>query len=161
MNSPSDLLSADYLAASRFHVVNGSPETLLAAQDLGLNTVKNGIDTLTLLDDLGLIPAIRSFMKVFMSDTEVGVSRRTSAITEEPIGEICNAFFSIIQKTLDNMGHHVNASQAEVSIQRLDGIIRIEIKDNGQGVEAEEKMMHNGLGRRCSKRRAEVKISTS
>jgi signal transduction histidine kinase len=118
----------------------------------------------TVLDDLGLMPAIQSFIKAFMADTEVGVSHRTSAITEEPTGTIRDALFNIIQEALDHIGHHAKATQPDVCIQHLDGMVRIEIKENGQGVEGEENMntmMHNGLGRWCSKRRAEAKTSTS
>ena len=118
----------------------------------------------TVLDDLGLVPAIQTYMKDYTADTEVGVRHRTSAITEESCNTIRAAIFNIIQEALDNMGHHTKTSQTDVCIQHSDGMVRIEIKDNDQGVETEENMntmMHNGLGRWCSNRRTEAKTSMS
>ncbi len=113
----------------------------------------------TVLDDLGLIPALQSFMKAFMADTGVRVSLKASAIIEESSGTIRTALFRIIQEALKNVGRHANASQAEVCIQCLDGFIRVEIKDNGQGFEAEEKMNptnHNRLGLLGMRERVEM-----
>jgi hypothetical protein len=44
--SPSDILTADYLAALRFHVEKDTPATLVAAHDIGQTAVKHGIETL-------------------------------------------------------------------------------------------------------------------
>ena len=41
--------------------------------------------------------------------------------------------YRIAQEALTNVARHAKASRVEVSIQRLDGMIRMEIKDDGQG----------------------------
>lgn len=113
----------------------------------------------TVLDDLGLIPALQSFMKVFMADTGVRVSLKVSAMIEQSSGSIRTALFRIAQEALTNVGRHANASQAEVSIQCQDGIIQMEIKDDGQGFEADEKMnqtTHNRLGLLGMRERVEM-----
>lgn len=113
----------------------------------------------TVLDDLGLIPALQSFMKAFMADTGVRVNLKASAMIEESSGTIRTALFRITQEALTNVGRHANASHAEVCIQCIDGFIRMEIKDNGQGFESEEKMnptTHNRLGLLGMRERVEM-----
>ncbi len=44
--TPSDILTADYLAALRFHLEQNTPATLLRAHDIGLTAVQHGIETL-------------------------------------------------------------------------------------------------------------------
>jgi signal transduction histidine kinase len=113
----------------------------------------------TVLDDLGLIPALQSYMKVFMAETGVRVSLKASAIIEKSSGAIRTALFRIIQESLKNVGRHANASEAEVCIHCLDGMIRVEISDNGQGFAVEEKMnstTHNRLGLLGMRERVEM-----
>ncbi len=117
----------------------------------------------TVLDDLGLIPALQSFMKTFLADTGVRVSLKASAMIEESSGEIRTALFRIIQEALKNVGRHANATQAEVSIHCLDGMIRMEVTDNGQGFAAEEKLnstTHNRLGLLGMRERVEMIAGT-
>jgi len=113
----------------------------------------------TVLDDLGLLPAIQSFMKAFMAETGVRVSLKASAMVEDSSGKIRTTIFRVIQEALKNVGRHANASRAEVCIQCVDGMIRMQIKDNGQGFAAEEKMnssTHNRLGLLGMRERVEM-----
>jgi signal transduction histidine kinase len=87
----------------------------------------------TLLDDLGLIPALQSFMKSFMEDTGIRVSLKVFAGIEQFDGTMRTMLYRVAQEALTNVARHANASRAEVSIQRLDDTIRMEISDDGQG----------------------------
>ena len=113
----------------------------------------------TVLDDLGLIPALQSFMRSFMAETGVRVSLKASAMIEESSGAIRTALFRVTQEALTNVGRHASASEAEVCIRCFDGFIRMEIKDNGKGFEAEKKMnptTHNRLGLLGMRERVEM-----
>lgn len=89
----------------------------------------------TVLDDLGLIPALKSFMKGFIADTGVRVTLKISAGIEQSNAMIRTVLYRVAQEALTNVARHAKASQAKVSIHCLDGIIRMEITDNGQGFE--------------------------
>ena len=91
----------------------------------------------TVLDDLGLIPALKSFMQSFMTDTGVRASLKTYAGIEQASGTVRTALYRIAQEALTNVARHAKASQVEVYIQCLSGVIRMEITDNGQGFEVD------------------------
>ncbi|NQX01625.1 PAS domain S-box protein [bacterium] len=87
----------------------------------------------TVLDDLGLIPAVRAYMKNFMEDTGVRASLKVFADIEKSGGTILTALYRVIQEALTNVARHSGASAVEVTIECVDEIIRMEIKDNGRG----------------------------
>ena len=89
----------------------------------------------TALDDLGLIPALQTFMKGFMQESGIRVSLKASAEIENATDAVRTVFYRVAQESLTNVARHANASHVEVSIQCLDGIIRMDITDNGQGFE--------------------------
>jgi signal transduction histidine kinase len=91
----------------------------------------------TVLDDLGLIPALKSFMKDFIANTGIRVSLKVSATIEHANAAIRTALYRVAQEALNNVGRHAQASRAEVSIHCLDGVIRMEITDNGAGFEVD------------------------
>jgi signal transduction histidine kinase len=91
----------------------------------------------TMLDDLGLIPALKTFMQGFMEKTGIRFSLKAYAKIEESTDVVRTTLYRIAQEALTNVARHANASRAEVSIESLGGVIRMTIKDNGQGFDAE------------------------
>jgi len=91
----------------------------------------------TVLDDLGLIPALKSFMHSFMTDTGVRVSLETFAGIEQASGTVRTVLYRIAQEALTNVSRHAKASQVEVHIRCISGVIHMEITDNGQGFEVD------------------------
>lgn len=91
----------------------------------------------TVLDDLGLIPALQSFMNDFMADTGVRVSLTAFAGIETTSGMLRTTFYRIAQEALTNVARHAHASRAEVTIIKQDSLICMEIKDDGCGFSLE------------------------
>ena len=91
----------------------------------------------TVLDDLGLIPALHSFMKSFARRTGVRASLTAFAAVERLDTIKRTMLFRVAQEALTNVARHAQASEAEVKIQKLDGALRMRIKDNGKGFRAE------------------------
>jgi signal transduction histidine kinase len=91
----------------------------------------------TVLDDLGLIPALHTFMKSFGEQT--GIRVRLSAFAE--IKHVNNdkrtVLYRVAQEALTNIARHAQASQAEVKIQKVNGAICMTIMDDGKGFQAE------------------------
>jgi signal transduction histidine kinase len=57
--------------------------------------------------------------------------------------------FRVAQEALTNVDRHAQASQAQVTIQKLDGAICMRIKDNGKGFQQEGELhakKNNRLG---------------
>ena len=90
----------------------------------------------TVLDDLGLIPALHTFMKGFRKQTGMQVSLSSFAEGEQLIGERRTVLFRVAQEALNNVSRHAHASRVDVKIKKLDGAICMTIKDNGKGFSA-------------------------
>jgi signal transduction histidine kinase len=87
----------------------------------------------TVLDDLGLIPALHTFMKNFRQETGIRISLSAFAAVEQVSDERRTVLYRVAQEALTNVARHAQASQAHVQIQKRDGAICLKIKDNGKG----------------------------
>ena len=87
----------------------------------------------TVLDDLGLIPALHTFMKGFRKQTGMQVSLSAFAEVEQLIGERRTVLFRVAQEALNNVSRHAQASRVDVKIKKLDGAVCMIIRDNGKG----------------------------
>ena len=100
----------------------------------------------TVLDDLGLIPALHAFMKSFKEQTGIHVSLSAFAAVEQVNGDKRTVLYRVAQEALTNIARHAQASHAEVKIQKLDGVICLKVKDNGKGFQ-EERVLHAKKGK--------------
>jgi signal transduction histidine kinase len=91
----------------------------------------------SVLDDLGLIPALEAFMKGFTKDTGIRASLKAFAGIELSDSNRRTVLYRIAQEALTNVARHAKASRAEVNITNSNGVISMEIKDNGQGFEVD------------------------
>ncbi len=91
----------------------------------------------TVLDDLGLIPALRTFMKGFTEETGIRVSLSAFAAVEEVNGDKRTVLYRVVQEALTNVARHARASRAEVKIEKVDGFICMKIRDDGKGFQKE------------------------
>ncbi|CAN5841199.1 hypothetical protein BH11VER1_BH11VER1_37550 [soil metagenome] len=87
----------------------------------------------TVLDDLGLIPALQAFMKGYMEETGIRVSLKCFAGVERIDGDKRTVLYRVVQESLTNVDRHAHASRADVNIQNIDDMINMEIIDDGQG----------------------------
>jgi len=87
----------------------------------------------TVLDDLGLIPALHSFMQSFKEETGIHVSLTAFATIEQLNGTKRTVLYRVAQEALTNVARHAHASRAEVNIQKIAGTVYMKIKDNGKG----------------------------
>jgi signal transduction histidine kinase len=86
------------------------------------------------LDDLGLIPALCSYVKDFKKQT--GLAVRFASFTRGKSELLDNVtrtvLYRVAQESLINVAKHARATQVKMSIRRLRGVIRMEVKDNGR-----------------------------
>jgi len=113
----------------------------------------------TLLDDLGLIPALQMHMKQFMADTGIRASLEVFANLNQSNTKARTVLYRIAQEALTNVARHAKASQVEVSIEPIGNTIRMIIKDNGQGFQVSgdtDTKKKNRLGMIGMRERAEM-----
>ena len=100
----------------------------------------------TVLDDLGLIPALHSFMKGFTKRT--GIHIRFTTFTSGKIKQLNSAtrtvFYRVAQEALTNVARHAQASVVEVSFKKLPNALRLEIKDNGKSFQVQRVLRAKG-----------------
>ncbi|MDA3926594.1 MAG: response regulator [Kiritimatiellae bacterium] len=101
----------------------------------------------TVLDDLGLIPALHAFMKNFMKETGIRVTLNAFAGAEKLSSEKRTALYRVAQEALTNVARHARASRAEVSIRKLPDAVHMQIKDNGQSFEVDQILTTHAHGR--------------
>ncbi len=85
------------------------------------------------LDDLGLIPALHSFMKGFMRETGIRVSLTAAAEVEKLSAAKRTALYRTAHEALTNAARHAKASRVEITLQRLPHAVAMDIRDNGRG----------------------------
>lgn len=88
-----------------------------------------------MLDDLGLIPALHSFMKNFTKETGIRAGLTVFAGVEKLSSSKRTTLYRVAHEALTNVSRHSKASRVNVDIQRVNNTICMEIKDNGQGFE--------------------------
>ena len=96
------------------------------------------------LDDLGLIPALHSFVKLFSKRTRIRVHLKVFAKVERLDTARRTVLFRVAQEALTNVSRHAQASRVEVSIQKVAGFVCMIIKDDGKSFPVERIMRYRG-----------------
>ncbi len=86
----------------------------------------------TLLDDLGLIPALQAYLKGFTERTGLHVKFTVFAGVEKMSNDKRTVLYRVAQAALVNIGQHAQATHASVSIKSLPRAVIMEITDNGR-----------------------------
>jgi signal transduction histidine kinase len=86
----------------------------------------------TILDELGLLPALRSCLKAFADRTGLAVRFRANPIAEQLNGEQKTVLFRVAQESLTNVAKHAEASCVDVVIRKVGNNIRMDVADNGK-----------------------------
>ena len=99
------------------------------------------------LDDLGLIPALHSFVKIFSKRTRIHVHLKAFAEVEQLDIAKRTVLFRVAQEALTNVARHAQASRVEVSIQKLPDAVCMKIKDDGKSFQVERVLHGKGSKR--------------
>ena len=90
------------------------------------------------LDDLGLIPALHSFLKSFTKKTGIHVSLTAFAEVEKLDGTKLTMLYRVALEALTNVARHAQASRVEMILRKLPNAVGMEIKDNGISFDVEQ-----------------------
>jgi two-component system, NarL family, sensor histidine kinase DegS len=96
------------------------------------------------LDDLGLIPALHSFVKLFSKRTKILVHLKAFAGIDQLDYHQRTILYRVAQEALTNVSRHARASHVEVDIQKLATGICMKITDNGKSFEVERVLNARG-----------------
>jgi signal transduction histidine kinase len=90
-----------------------------------------------MLDELGLLPALRSYLKAFASRTGLHVCFRGHPVAANLAGDQKTVLFRVAQESLTNVAKHARASQVQVTLRPDPDGIFMEIADNGRSFKAD------------------------
>lgn len=100
-----------------------------------------------ILDDLGLTAALESQVQQFTRAT--GITCRLDLLLDEgdkPTRAQATALFRIVQEALTNVSRHARASLVTIVLERRDGDLVLEVRDNGAGIDRDAAASPSALG---------------
>lgn len=89
----------------------------------------------TMLDDLGLIPALQAHLRDYTEGTGIRVHLTVFAGIERCSSDLRTTLYRVAQEALVNVARHAQASRVAITIQELAGRIFMRIEDDGLGFE--------------------------
>jgi signal transduction histidine kinase len=92
----------------------------------------------SILDDLGLNVALRSFVSDFTKWGGIPVEYSSTDVPVSLPPEISSCLYRVAQESLRNAARHAECSKIEVRLLGVDGGLRLSILDNGKGFEVKK-----------------------
>jgi signal transduction histidine kinase len=110
----------------------------------------------TILDDLGLIPAITWYKEFVLYPLKIVVSVDVDKSVECMSSDYKLSLFRIIQEAFQNIAKHARATEVDLKITIQDSSINLYIKDNGTGFDEKEVKTRKdkGIGLKLLKERS-------
>jgi signal transduction histidine kinase len=123
-------------------------ERALELIDTGIRSIRSVTNDLrpSLLDDLGLVPALRSLVADFGSRGDIHVALAAPTAVPPLSKEAELALFRALQEALSNVRRHAGARSVEVAISVDRGGVRLLVRDDGRGPPdaSPERLEHEG-----------------
>jgi PAS domain S-box-containing protein len=89
-----------------------------------------------LLEERGLMPAIRETLAKFQRDTGIRTDFDNPGPLELP-NDLETLAYRVVQEALSNAAKHSNASSVTITVELVTGQLRVEVVDDGMGFESE------------------------
>jgi PAS domain S-box-containing protein len=109
----------------------------------------------SILDDLGILPALGWFCREFEKTYSHLAIQKQIGISEDDVPELLKTvIFRISQEAMSNIARHSKASLVDLALQKAGGRVELTIQDNGRGFRPDE--IVKGLGLSTMRERAEL-----
>jgi PAS domain S-box-containing protein len=110
----------------------------------------------SILDDLGLVVAVRSYCAEFSRREGIRVRFTHRSIDELVSKELASAVYRITQEALRNVARHSGAKDASVSLRGTEDALILNVRDSGCGFNVEAARSQAGLGLTSMEERARM-----
>ena len=91
----------------------------------------------TVLDDLGLLPALRGLIEEFARRTRVEAALEGADGLPPFPAELEVVIYRVVQESLTNVARHAAASRAWVRLGLEPGAVRVVVEDDGRGIQGQ------------------------
>ncbi|MEE8346448.1 MAG: GAF domain-containing protein [Dehalococcoidia bacterium] len=98
----------------------------------------------TVLDDLGLVSALRQYAETHLEPLGVSYKLEARRLKERLSPPLELALFRILQEAINNCGRHANARHVRIRLEQDDGEIRAQVEDDGKGFDLWESLDGKG-----------------
>jgi PAS domain S-box-containing protein len=88
------------------------------------------------LDDLGLVPALRSYASTQLESAGVQLQWRAGGLGERLPPEMEVTLFRIVQEAVNNIARHSHASKAAITLTQDNSHVIAVVEDDGEGFDA-------------------------
>ncbi len=99
------------------------------------------------LDDLGLLPALRWYVKEYQKKCSIEVEFHANGLKERLPAEMETALYRIVQECLTNTARHANARKVRINLKQTEDTIKATMVDDGKGFDYEALLKNPGEGR--------------
>jgi signal transduction histidine kinase len=88
----------------------------------------------TLLDDLGLVAAIKSLLDLHLAENNINYFMNSDGVADKRFGpEVEITLFRVVQEAIANIARHAHAENVFVLFKIEDNIVNVDIEDDGEG----------------------------
>lgn len=119
--------------------IHGALDAVRTVTEGALDEVRKVIYDLrpTLLDDLGLIPAVRHYAKTMLEAQGVEVRFHVAGFGGQRVAPaVETTVFRVAQEAVTNVARHARARSAVIAVTLEDGMVRLRVADDGVGFDA-------------------------
>lgn len=113
----------------------------------------------SVLDDLGLIPALHSFVKALSQRARIHIRLRIFAGVEQLESAKRIVLYRVAQEALTNVARHARATRVEMCIEQRPNAVHMQVKDNGRSFRVQRTLdakKNNRLGLLGMRERVEM-----
>lgn len=124
-------------------------DRLLGLVDTGIRSIRQVTSDLrpSLLDDLGLLPALRSLVSDFAERSGLRAEFSAPAVLPALSHDADLALFRALQETLSNVARHADATFVTVALAHVDGALQLLVRDDGNGFPVVSGRVQESAGR--------------
>jgi signal transduction histidine kinase len=91
----------------------------------------------TVLDDLGLVPALRGLVDDFSKRTRIDATLECGDALGALTGDLQVVIYRVVQEALTNVARHAAARRVQVRIETTEDRVLLAVQDDGRGVSGE------------------------
>jgi PAS domain S-box-containing protein len=99
-----------------------------------------------ILDELGVVAAIKWMAKNFQNRSGISCKVAVRGVDKVSDPVFATSIFRIVQEATTNVMRHAAASKVDVSLEKKDGTLLLEVRDNGIGIKEERIFDSKSLG---------------
>ncbi|MEQ1657718.1 MAG: PAS domain S-box protein [Hylemonella sp.] len=96
--------------------------------------------------DMGLMPAIHWLCDEFRRHTDIPCQFEAEAMDDEMAEDRAIGLFRIVQESLTNITRYAQATEVQVSLQQLGGVMLLKVRDNGRGFDPAQAVRGKSFG---------------